>query len=224
MKLSKFLLSIVVASTTLIFASCKKDSVTGSTAGIKYQLQTTNRSSLLARVASGNLLWESGFGSAKEIKFEAKSNNLKVEFKSEVPQRIDLFSSVATLGNVTLTPGTYTEVEFEVELVPTSSDPALELKGQFTSNSVTTPVIFRVSTPLEIENEVNNVVVTDNSGYKALTTLNLALITKGVTEAMLNNAVRTGGTVVISSTSNPTIYNIILNNIHDSDEVKFDHD
>jgi uncharacterized membrane protein len=59
---------------------------------------------------------------------------------------------------------------------------------------------------------------------KALTTINLSLLTTGVSELMLNNAVLTNGTIIISSTSNANIYNIILNNLHDSDEVEFEHD
>jgi len=59
---------------------------------------------------------------------------------------------------------------------------------------------------------------------KVITTINLSLLTTGVSELMLNNAVLTNGTIIISSTSNANIYNIILNNLHDSDEVEFKHD
>ena len=223
MKITKLLIITVIAVTSLFSISCKKSSTSSS--HVKYQFQTTNRSSvIIASATSGNLEWTSGFGSATEIKFEAKSNNQEAEFKSEVPQRIDLFSSVVTLGNITLTPGTYSEVEFKVELNPTSTDPALELKGQYTDHGTTTPVIFRVNSPIEIKNEKSNVVITDNNGYRALTTLNLALLTNGVTASMLNNAVRTNGVILISSTSNSNIYNILLNNFDDSDEVEFDHD
>ncbi len=98
------------------------------------------------------------------------------------------------------------------------------MNGQYTSGSVTTPVKFIVNSPLELKNEKNNVVVTGNNSYKALTTINLSLLTTGVSELMLNNAVLTNGTIIISSTSNANIYNIILNNLHDSDEVEFEHD
>jgi len=221
MKIQKLLFSIIIVVVTL-FISCKKSSTNAS--GIKYQLQTTNRSSVIARTTTGNLQWTSGFGSATEVKFEAKNNNHDVEFKSQSPQLIDLFLAVATLGTITLDPGTYTEVEFEVELNPSGSNAALELNGQYTSGSVTTPVKFIVNSPLELKNEKNNVVVTGNNSYKALTTINLSLLTTGVSELMLNNAVRTNGTIIISSTSNANIYNIILNNLHDSDEVEFEHD
>lgn len=220
----KLLLSAAIAVTTLFFIGCKKNNNTSGTPGIKYQLQTINHSSVIARTTAGNIQWTSGYGSATEIKFEAENNNHEVEFKSQIPQRIDLFLPVTLLGNVTLPPGTYSQVEFKVELNPTGTDAALELKGQYTSGGITTPIIFTVNAPLELKNEKSNVVIADNNSYKAITTLNLALLTTGVTEIMLNNAARTNGTIIISSTSNAGIYNIILNNLHDSDEVEFEHD
>jgi hypothetical protein len=150
-------------------------------------------------------------------------NGLEIERKSQSPQNVYLMTSINTLGTVTLAPGTYSEVEFKVELTP-GTDPALVLNGQFTSGGITTPVLFKVNELLELKNEINNVVVTYNSTYSAVTTIDLSLISRGITEAMLNSATRTGGTIVISSTSNTGLYNTMINNIHDSDEVEFDHD
>ena len=222
MKLPNILLSTAIALTTL-FTSCSKNS-NGSSSAIKFQLQTTNRSSVIARTDAGNIQWTSGYGSATEVKFEAKLNNSEIEHQSQTAQKIDLFSAINTLGDITLTPGTYSEVEFKVELNPAGTDAALELNGQYTSGGVTTPVTFRVTAPLELKNEKNNVVVTDNSTYKAITTLDLSLITTGVTQTMLNSAVRTNGTILITSAINANIYNLIINNLHDSDEVEFEHD
>ena len=222
MKITKSLLTIVIAVTSFFFTGCKKNN--DSAPGIKYKLQTANRSSVISRTTSGNIQWTSGYGSATEIKFEAESNSHEVEFKSQVPQRIDLFSGIVNLGNITLPAGIYNEVEFKIELNPTTTDPSLQLNGQFTSGGVTTPVIFKVNNALEIETEKKNVVITDNSSYTALTTLDLSLLTRGVTETMLNNAVRTNGVIVISLTSNTQIYNIIVNNILDADGVDFEND
>ncbi len=81
------------------------------------------------------------------------------------------------------------------------------------------------SKPANAEEDINNnnVVVTDNSTYKAITTIDLSLITTGVTQAMLNSAVRTNGAILISSAINSNIYNILVKNLHDSDEVEFEH-
>jgi hypothetical protein len=223
MNIPNILLSTAVAVSTLFFTSCRKDSG-GTGSAIKFQLQTTNRSSVIARTDAGNIQWTAGSGSATEIKFEAKLNSQETERKTQVAQKIDLMSAVTSLGDITLTPGTYSEVEFKVELNPTGTDAALELTGQYTSGGVTTPVIFRVTAPVELKNETNNVVVTDNSTYKAITTIDLSLITRNVTESMLNSAVRTNGTILITSSVNANIYNLLVNNLHESDEVEFEHD
>ena len=223
MKSPNILLGATIALTTLFFIGCSKNNSSGS-AALKFQVQTTNRISTIARVDAGDIQWTSGFGSATEIKFEAKMNGNEVEQKSQTIQKLDLFSAISTLGNVTLAPGTYSEVEFKVELNPTSTDAAMELTGKYTSGGVTTPVVFRVSDALELKNEKNNVVVTDNSTYKAITTIDLSLITTGISQAMLNSAVKTNGTILITPAINSGIYTILLGNLHNSDEVEFEHD
>ncbi len=223
MKNQKILLTVaLILVATLFIVSCKKES--SSPLGISYQLQTKNRSSVIGRVESGNIVWTSGYGNATEIKFKSKGANGKIEYKSNLQQRIDLFSSISTLGNITLPPGSYQEVQFDVELNPTATEPALVLNGTYTSTGTATPVTFLVSVPLEIETEMNNVTVSANNGYQALTSLNLSLLSRGITQSMLDNAVRSNGVILISSSSNVDLYNIILNNLKDSDEIEFKHD
>ena len=120
--------------------------------------------------------------------------------------------------------GTYSEIEFKGELAPNNPDAALELNGTFTSGASTTAVVFTVNSALEIKTEKNNVVISDNASYTALTTFDLSKLSTGITEAMMNAATRTGGKIVISSGSNTNLYNIMLANLDNCDEVEFDHD
>lgn len=224
MKINKFLIAAAFAS-PFFFASCKKNS-SSDPSSFKYKLTTANRSSVVGRIEAGNVVWTSGYASATEVKFEArKSDNTEIEYKSSVAQRIDLFSSLASvIGNITLPPGTYHEIEFKGELAPSGADAALELNGTFTSGATTTPIVFTVNTLLEIKTEKNNVVIADNASYSALTSLNLSLLTRGITEAMLNSATKTSGKIIISASSNANLYSIILANLDGCDEVEFDHD
>jgi hypothetical protein len=219
----KNIFPLVLLGSLLFFASCKKN--TGSS-GFKYKLTTSNRSNVVGRLAAGNITWSSGYGSANLLKFEAKnSSGTEVEYKSTVSQHIDVFTSLATsVGTIDLPQGTYSEIEFKAELAPAGSDAALELTGTFTSGANTTPVVFTVNSPLEIKTEKNNVVISDNASYTALTTLNLSLLTSGITEAMLTRATKTGGKIVISASSNTGIYNTMLANLDGCDEVEFNHD
>lgn len=207
---------------TLFLVSCKKDS--SENLGITYQLQTNNRSSVVGRVMSGDVVWNSGFVNATEVKFEAENSSGEIEYKSSLQQRINLFSGVSTLGNVTLPAGTYEEVEFEVKLNPTATEPALSLNGTYASNGASVPITFSISAPLELETELDNVTVSANNSYNALTTLNLSLLTRGISQAMLDNAVKTNGVIVVNSSSNVDLYNIIFNNLRDCDGIEFDED
>ena len=71
---------------------------------------------------------------------------------------------------------------------------------------------------------MNNVTLLSNTGYHALTTLNLSLLTRGISQAMLDNAAKTNGAIVISSSSNVDLYTIIFNNLRDCDGMEFDKD
>ena len=86
------------------------------------------------------------------------------------------------------------------------------------------PIIFSISTPLEIETEMNDVTVANNSSYNALTDLNLSTLTTGITQSMIDNASRTNGTIIINSSSKVNLYNIIVANFKASEAIEFKKD
>jgi hypothetical protein len=220
MKTSKFLLSIVITVMLLITGCSKKKN---SDPAINYQLQTTNRLADVSGIQSTSILWTSGYCSAFRIEFEAKNNNQVIQRASQDSLKIDLFSAITNLEKLTLSPGTYTETEFEVELNPTGTYAAIELNGQYSTAGLNgTPIVFRSIDFLELLNAKNIIDVAENTNYKAIITIDLSLITRNVTESMLDGAVRTNGTILISSTVNADIYNIIENNLQASGDVIFE--
>lgn len=222
---TKLISITAIAAVTLIFG-CKK---ANSPNGVSYQLKTTNRSTSLAfssgntptsaaRLQGGTITWSSGYASATEIKFEAEGSGNHVEFKSETPQKIDLFSPLASLGNINIPTGVYDTAQFEVELSPTATDAALELHGTY--NNI--PVIFRISGDFEIDAEIPAITIADGQHYNAVTALNLANLTQGISGSTLDAATKDGsGTIVISATSNVSIYDAMLNNLQNSEEEDF---
>lgn len=212
--------------------SCKKDSTaSGTDSTFSYQLKTINRTSMIGktettgRTAGANIEWTSGSAFANQLKFEAENNNSEVEFKQNAAQQLDLFVASAPLGNITIPAGTYSEVEFKAFLAPNGGMPALELKGTFTSGTATVPVTFTVNSNVELKAEKNNVTVAQGEKYSALNTLDLSQLTRGITEAALNNARLTNGTILISSLTNTNLYTTLLNNLNSHHgEAEVEHD
>jgi hypothetical protein len=234
MKLHQSLFLFPFAASVLL-VSCKKNAqdipspgVNGNSS-VAFKLKATNTSSVVNRTTSVlstadkttsvSIQWTAGSASATEIKFEGKKQGSEVEFKSKVNQTVDLFNLSSSLGSISIPSGTYSEVEFKAELSPTSNNPAFELSGQFATGGVTTNVIFRANENIEVKGEKNNVTITDSSLSNAITSLDLSLITKGINQAALTSAVKTNGTILITSSINSDLYKIIVENLrHLEDE------
>ncbi len=208
------IISILTFSLVFFLASCKKNN---DRTGANFKVKTTDRSGTLGRT-TGTITWTSGIASATEIEFEAEKENIELEFKSEARQRIDLFAPFSSLGFVTIPPGIYKEIEFEIHLSSTPPDAALELRGTYNS----TPIVFRVNTPIEIEAEFEDVTITQGNDFTAIISLNLSLLTLGITDADLSNATLTNGEIIISATSNTVLYNIMIANLKNIDDVEID--
>lgn len=223
---TKFISMTAIAAITLIFG-CKK---ANNSNGVSYQFKTINPSATIAYssgnpsimspvgVQGGTITWTSGYASATEVKFEAEGSGSHVEFQSETPQKIDLFSPLSSLGNIIIPTGVYDTAQFEIELAPTTTDAALELHGMY--NSI--PVIFRITKSYEFDAEIPAITIADGQHYTALTALNLANLTQGISGATLDAATKdSSGTIVISASSNASIYDSIIANLKNSEGEDF---
>ncbi len=225
MKISKLLMT--GAAALLILGSCKKSGTDDAPASsMQFQLKAANPLVVVNIVAGpGSILWTSGSAVATQVKLEAKQNTNQLEFKSSAVQQIDLFASVITgLGNVVIPAGTYTQVEFKITIDQIGNNPALQLNGQYTNGTGgVTPVVFNLNSLFELKAEQNNVTVTGSGSITALTTLDLSIISSGITQALLNSATVTNGKIVIAATSNINLYNIIINNLQQFHHIDVTH-
>jgi hypothetical protein len=228
MKLKQVLFATLITTQFLSTSCNKSDSFTNPSPGITYKLGTINATSSIAQrlsaTESTSIQWTSGFGSATQIKFEATKQNIEVEFKNNTNQKINLFSTIASvIGNVNLPAGTYDEVEFKIVLNKNGNDPALELNGTYAANGVNIPIVFRANELVEIKGEKKNVEVTATTVNTALTTIDLSLLVKGITQKSLTSAQLTNGTLIISADTNKELYNIIIKNLRNLHACDFEH-
>lgn len=184
---------------------------TSGAAKMDYQLKAVNTSGSL-RTTGGTISWTSGTATPDLIKFEAKKGGSEIEYKSANTLSVDLMSSSITFGSFTIPVGTYEELELKIQFPKKSSATSLKLEGKFSDVSSNTPVVFELSDEAEIKTEQENITVDSSFAFTSITTFDLAGLTSGVTEDMMQKAVKTNGNIIISVASNKDIYQIILNN------------
>jgi hypothetical protein len=220
-------LAIIALLPIATLVSCKKDQTinhSSNGSSIVFGLRASNSSTTLNRTAANSsqsktagttIQWMSAQASVSMIKLEAKSDSGEVEFKSNVKRTIDLFSDTSELGNISLPNGNFNQVEFKVQLNSDGNNPALELKGQFTSGSTTTNITFRADESVEIKGEKAAINLTNFSLHKAITSLDLSQITQNISSSDLSNAVVTNGEILITAQVNADLYHTILKNLRD---------
>ena len=222
-------LSMTVFVLLFSLQSCKKEN---NQSGVNLKLKTTGSTRFGGRMASstseinsrttGVINWTSGYASATEIKFETEQEDDgdEIEFKTTTNQKIDLFAPLSSLGFISIPPGTYEEIEFKVKLVSSGSDASLELRGTYNG----TPVVFKVNNAVEIEAEFENITIADAQDITAIISMNLDLLTNGISESELAAATLTNGEIIISADSNAGLYAIITSNIAKIDDVEIEYD
>jgi hypothetical protein len=114
---------------------------------------------------------------------------------------------------VTIPPGTYTNAEFNYQMIP-SRDPALQLVGSYTASGTTTPVKVNLDQFVEIATKLPTATLGANKSYNATLELDMTAIMNGITATQLNNATRTNGEIVIGISSNTGMLQTIINNIN----------
>lgn len=218
---SKMILGAAVAA--MIFSSCRKtENTTPDTRGVLgYQLKASDVSaSNTGKVsADGTIQWHAGYAHPREMCFEAKMEggaNGENNFRTLDTSRIDLFApKTRSFGYVALTQGTYKEVEMRIKLNPKGVAPAARLHGTYTSNTASTPlpVTLEIADACEIKTEVKDVSIDNNTHFAAVTSLDLSILSEGITEGMIRDAELKDGTLLITREVNTNLYRIVVDNL-----------
>jgi hypothetical protein len=215
MKTKHLIPALAIVVTSIAFSSCKKDSLLNSPSEVSFALQTDNSVTTFTGAPAVSLTWTSGLANISSFKLEAKRNGVETEIKSKNLTNVDLFSLVPALATATIDSGTYKEIEVRVVLAKsTTSDLPLLLKGTFKNSSgVSVPVELDFNDDATIKAEVENVTIDSKTDIATTISMHLNKLLTNVSVSDLNSATLTNGTIVISSTSNASIYNKIKTNL-----------
>jgi hypothetical protein len=217
------------------FTACQKDSnSTTGNSSLEFQVLALNKSYSLpvsasgtksAAVGSASLTWDTTQMVISRVKYEAELKNsvthrdsVKISYEWNGPQTVNLLDPAAVLGNYTLTPGFYDEIELNVMGLKkdAGNKPVFYLTGSYTnSTSVKIPIMFKVYEDVMFKTEKDSVdVTTDSFVFTSSIQLYLDQLLLGVDPAVLDNATLTNGAIIISAESNFELYRIIMRNLH----------
>lgn len=226
------------------FTACQKD--TNSTSGnstLDFKLQAVNKSYSLPVSATGTkstagtsafVTWDSAQMVVSKLKYEAElksttshHDSIEIEYEWNGPQLLNLFDAATILGNYTLVPGYYDEIELKVSgnKKDAGNKPVFFLKGSYTNTAgITIPISFKVYENVEFKSEKDNVEVTaDNSIFTSTLLLYLDQLLLGIDPGVLDNASLTAGAIVISADSNSELYEIIMRNLRKDHHCNHEH-
>lgn len=214
--------------------SCKKDSSTDAAVDsqISFSVKADQTASTISNASTGvtaasvpSITWTEGVANVTKFEFEAKKGNVKKEIEVSGLTNINLFAIDPTVVKSVIDTGTYKEIELKLVLTKslTAAIP-LVLKGSFTAADGTViPVEVDVNEDLTVKAEVNNVTIDSSTDLKTTIMLHLNKIFAGISLSDLSAAVKTSGSIIISSSSNTTIFNKAKANLQSIGGAEVEH-
>lgn len=218
----------------VLLFSCEKNN-TDSASALQVKIQATNKSSTIlksATLATPLFTWNVCTMNVSHIEFKAEGketendqNSYKVSYEWKGSKVVDLFDASSVIGDITLDPGIYDEIELEIEAAKSqnSAVPVFYLAGTYTNAQGTAiPIEITMNEDFEFKVEKEGTTLYGTNDYSALVNLNLALLMSGVSESDLGAVTLTDGKIIVNATSNPNIYLKIKSKISSSEDVEYD--
>ena len=206
----------------VVITSCSKKEEQGS---MNLTMQMSKGTGTVQKTAAGSLQFTSVFVTVSEIEFEGElTNGDEILFSSEQITRIDLATGVASPAfNAEIPAGNYEELDLEVEIYDESDIPSVIAEGTYINSAgEQIPVRFEFNSGETFEVEGEGVTITEDAKFTAKINFDPLEWFATVTTAMLDNAERIDGVIVISESTNADIFEVVADRMDDLTEVEFD--
>ena len=224
--MNKLFSLLVIASICVFTTSCSKDD-TPNVTGAKTQFQIfmdDSPGSLGFNSTPGFIQFTSGFANIDEIELEAESEETEIAFEQDQGIRVEFNGSTPAggLNDLVIPPGTYEEVEFDVELSPTATEPAMVIYGTFTDSQDTNhDVEIQFNVAMEFQAESENITFAADQTWNSMLSISPLVWLTGVTLSDLESATQdANGKIIISTDVNPTFYQDIMLKINQGTNVE----
>jgi len=221
------ILTMLLFSATL-FTACRKDAVYPiqndmvSSKQANYPLTITYQLTTLASSQTSLIQWNSGYGHSYGLFFDAGeikgSAYARTKYSAGVDETITLFGNTAMLGTLRMPVLKCPYGSFEIGLNPSGEDHALYLTGTYyyfgpSYPYLSVPVMVIIDETLNMNSVWINDMNINKIKNHAVISFNPDLLNTGISNQMMNRAKKSHGTIVISSTVNRNLYDIIFNNL-----------
>lgn len=194
-----------------------------------FSAQAFNKENQLKQAATGTLSFTEGYIAISKLEFEAEADNDSIEVEFELKQNtlIDFATGATTpdISTISIPAGTYEEVEVEIDLREDSEEPAILLFGTYIApDGVEHSIRFEYSSDESFEVEREGVIVFAESQI-AIAQITFDPITwfAAVTDDNYVNATKdTEGVIVISSTQNTEIYDVVADGLDLASDIEME--
>ena len=224
---------LFVLSGVMMMNSCEED-LSDTNSVLQIKMLATNKSFPVLRSTTPTFSWEVCTMRVSEIEFEAEGKktegageSYEVSYEWRGAKVIDLFDPSSVIGNITLDPGVYEEIEMEIHASRSqdATAPVFYLAGNYTNTAGTVvPVEIVIDEDFQFEVEQEGMSLNGTFDYSALVNFNLALLMDGISDSELDAATLTDGKLVISAASNQSLYQKIKENSLLCGEVEYEHE
>ncbi len=204
-------------------SSCDKDD---GNAKISLKAVTTSSQSTtpLKNVAANELVFTSGHILFREVVFDGDNANTSVSITHEQIASIDYATGIVSPPVIIEVPaGEYSSVYLGIEIQDDGADPTIVTEGTYTnSQGDIIPIRFEFNSGEVFEAEAAKVTINEGADMVAKITFDANFWFGTVTKDELDNATMTNGIIIISSTSNPDIFDKVAARVDVATEAVFE--
>jgi hypothetical protein len=203
---------LMLLSSAILF-SCKKEGM-DITSQVQPSAVTTNRTAASSGTTASTdnpvINFIDGYISASSLTLFNLDENL---FDKQELSSYSLFAPVIKTFSY-LKPGDYSELVLKAALANENGQYPLYLKGNITDGKMTAAIVFYIQKPMKIRTSPTYVKVSEQTNLLDLMHVSLEKLVNGLPTENLERQLAGGqSTIIISSESNPDLFDIMMHNL-----------